>query len=178
MNTVVEQSEELSIKFKNSVNNQFSSTKGKDDINFNGLSQKAIQEMIKETEIEKKSLMTRLKFLNSRLKNLKNCLGGRRKISNETREEVNFTPRNKQNSGWKLGKSRSLRDLESSKPNFGANGDETNKKIKKKIEEINEEIKGEKFNGKIDEVKLKAVNSIVSPTRIPKHESKKRERIS
>lgn len=151
------------------MNNQFSSTLAKDEINFNGLDKKAIKEMIREAEREKKSIMTRLKFLNSRLKNLKNCLGGKRKISNETREEVSFTPRNRENPAWKLGKSRSLRDLESSKPNFSG---ENPKKRMKKFEKMNEEMN--EINGKLDEGKLKAVNSIVSPTRIPKHETKKR----
>ena len=162
---MVNQSEELSIKFKNSVNNQFSSTKGKDDINFNGMDKNAIELMIKETEYEKKNLLRRLAFLDSRLKNLKNCFNGRRKVSNETEKEVNFTPRNKQDTAWKLGKSRSLRDIESSK--FG-------NEEKAKFKKMNMEM--EENNPKLDEGKLKAVNSIVSPTRIPQEKSVKKEK--
>lgn len=159
------QSEELSIKFKNSVNNQFSSTRGKDDINFNGLNQKAIKEMIKEAEREKKSLMRRVNFLDGRLKNLRNCLKGRRKESDETQGEVSFTPRSQNNRSWKIGKSRSLRELESSKANFGSEDNKT------KFEQMKDK------KPKLDEKKLKAVNCIVSPTRIPlKTESRKKEK--
>lgn len=120
---------------------------------------------MREAEREKKSLLRRVKFLDGRLKNLKNCLKGRRKESNETQEGVSFTPRSEKERSWKIAKSRSLRDLESSKANFGS--ESKNMKF--------EDMKDNK--PKLDEGKLKAVNCIVSPTRIPfKHEPRKKEK--
>jgi len=102
----------LSFKFrKNSGKCTISSS---DEIDFSGLSEKSLREIIKEVENEKKYFLEKIKFLMKRLNNLNACLNKREKMKESIEINSKNNDKGEEFGKSKLAKSQSLNEIKKS----------------------------------------------------------------